>query len=161
MPAVPKLRHKRKPKKSKLQKKKDDHNSSYWRYKCDAIFGLIFHSVYSKKYCACTFEPNADKCKGNIEMAHLIERENYLWRWEIKNVIDLCSWHHKFSRIISSHAASIAFSQFLLKYFPDKYEFVNQHKWESITRKAELPWTFQEKYLELLQLAKELNIEGV
>ena len=158
---VPKPIRRKKPKLSKLQKKKNNPNSGYWMRKCDAIFGLIFHSIYSKKYCACTFEPNADKCKGNIEMAHLIERENYLWRWEVKNVIDLCSWHHKFSRIISSHSAPIAFSQFLQKHFSNKYEFVFQHKWESITRKAELPWTFQEKYLELLQLAKELNIEGV
>lgn len=151
----------RKTKRSKLQIKKDNPLSSYWMRKCDAIFGLIYHSMFMNKFCQCRYEPNADDCKGNIEMAHLIERENYLWRWDINNVIDLCSYHHKFSRIISSHNAPIAFSQFLERWFPTKYEFVNQHKWESVTRKAELPWTFKEKYQELLELAESLNIEGL
>ncbi|MFX0135472.1 MAG: hypothetical protein ACFFDN_17645 [Candidatus Hodarchaeota archaeon] len=155
-----KTKTRRMPKKSKLQKKKDNPNSGYWMRQCDKIFGLIYHSKYTKKICSIGhLETKADKCSGNIEMAHLIERENYLWRWNFDNVIDLCSHHHKFSRIISSHNAPIAFSQFLYKYFPDKWEFVNQHKWESVTRKVELLWTFQSKYYELLHLAIILKLD--
>jgi hypothetical protein len=159
MQSVPKPIRKRKPKKSKLEKKRDDPNSCYWMRKSDAIFGLIFHSVYSKKVCACRLEPNADECKGRIEMAHLIGKENYLWRWNIDNVIDLCSWHHKYSRLISSHVAPITFTQFLEKYFPAKYAFVYTHKWKLITRKAELPFTFKDKYFELLAEANKIGIE--
>jgi len=150
---------KKKKKKSKLQRNKENPNSGYWMRQCDRVFGLIYHSVHTKNFCVVgRYEPKADPCSGYIEMAHLIPKENYLWRWNLDNVIDACSNHHKLSRIISSHNSPIAFGQFLEKYFPDKYEFVNTHKWESITRKAELPFTFEEKYLELLNTALELKL---
>ncbi len=149
----PKKARKRKPKKSKLQRKKENPNSSYWMKKCDAIFGLIFHKLENR--CIVGFG-----CSGNLEMAHLIPRENYLYRWNPQAVIPLCSYHHKYSRELSAHNAPIQFAIWLKENYPKRWEFVNQNR-NAIIRKSELPWTFQEKYLELLQLAKKLNIEGV
>jgi len=148
-----KAKRKRKLKKSKLQRSKENPNSSYWMRKCDATFGMIFHAEYKHCLIGCG-------CKGNIEMAHLIPRENYLYRWNENAVIPLCSWHHKYSRELSAHNAPIQFAIWLKEKYPIQFEWLENHQ-RVITRKAELPWTFQEKYLELLQVAKELNIEGV
>jgi len=163
MPAVPKLRHKRKPKKSDLQKKKDDPKSGYWLRQADSLFKYIMHEKWKREglhicfVCAIT---EYHKGCSRVECAHLIPCENYLYRFDERNVIPLGSFHHKYSRECSPHAAPVQFGIWLVNNYPQKAKFVAEHK-NSITRKAELPWTFQEKYLELLQLAKELNIEGV
>ena len=141
---------KKKPKRSKLQRKKDEPNSSYWMKKCDALFGTIFHHL--EKRCLIGIG-----CSGNLEMAHLIPRENYLHRWDPQAVIPLCSYHHKYSRELSAHNAPIQFSLWLQERYPKRWEFLQANR-NVITRKAELPWTFQEKYLELLQIATNLKI---
>ncbi len=150
---------KKKRKKSKLQKAKDNSNSGYWLRKCDTLFGKIYHLYYCSNTCSVAkiLSIEVDECKGHIEMAHLIPKENYLWRWDLRNMLDLCSQHHKFSRIISPHSAPIQFSIFLKEHYLVKYDFVKRHRWEAITRKADLPFTFQEKYEDLTKILKELE----
>ena len=69
-----------------------------------------------------------------------------------ENIFELCPDHHKWNRELSCHGAPVAFGVWLHKHFPEKAEVVDKHKYESITRKAELPWTFREKYEELQKL---------
>ena len=128
--------------KTKLAQKKLNPNSSYWMRKADKEFGRIFHNrQWSCLICR----------KVTIQMAHLIPRENYLYRWDIENVIPLCDYHHRLSREISYHNAPLAFAAWMQKNYPERWEWVDKHK-EIITRKAELPWTFREKYEELQKL---------
>jgi len=130
--------------------KNKDPFSKYWLKKCDTLFGKIFHTYYATQCIVSIYAP--DQCSGRIEMAHLIPRQNYLWRWDLQNVIPLCSNHHRFSRKCSSHNSPVVFSQVLEENFPVYYEFVRNNRWANITRKAELPFNFQEKYQELTKL---------
>lgn len=157
---------KTKVKKTDLQKKKDNPFSSYWGKKCDDIFGKIFH-----EYCVTRFDSmgNAlpidlvcavgqareydDPCSGKIEMAHIVSREIKLLRWDFKNVLALCSYHHKYSRICSSHNGSALFYLLVEKHYPEQYHFLEKYiksKNYKITKINQLPWTFREKYQELL-----------
>lgn len=165
MSQVPKPQRKRKKKLSKLQKKKNNPLSSYWMNQADSLFKRIMHETWKREgihYCfVCEsgdYETHPSCAK--VECAHLIPCENYLYRWDAKNVIPLGSYHHNFSRECSPHNAPVQFGIWLNKHYSYKSSFVEQNR-NSITRKAELPFTFEEKYLELLQLAKELKIEGV
>jgi len=167
MPAVPKPKPKRKqkPKLSKLQKKKNNPLSSYWMNKADSLFKYIMHETWKREgihYCfvCASGDYGTNSSCAKVECAHLIPCENYLYRWNPENVMPLGSYHHKLSRECSPHNAPVQFGVWLTIRYPEKAKFVEQNK-QSITRKVELPWTFQEKYLELLQLAKELKIEGV
>lgn len=151
MSQVPKPQRKRKKKLSKLQREKNNPNSGYWMRKCDGLFGKIFHK--SNSMCMV-----GKFCQGNLEMAHLIPRENYLYRWDRNAVVPLCSFHHKYSRELSYHNAPVAFLLWLNENYPIQWNWLETHR-KSITRKAELPWTFQDKYNELLLEAHELGIE--
>ena len=129
-------------KKSKRQKQRDNPLSGYWMRQADKEFGRIFHSrQWSCLICG----------KGTVQMAHLIPRENYLYRWDMENVIPLCGCHHRLSTKISYHNAPLAFMAWMRKNYPERLDWVEEHK-EIITRKAELPWTFREKYEELQKL---------
>ena len=161
---VPKPERKRKPKKSKLQRKKENPLSSYWMNKADSLFKYIMHEIWKRDnthYCwvCASGDYGTNSSCAKVECAHLIPCENYLYRWDSRNVIPLGSYHHKLSRECSPHNAPVQFGIWLAKHYSYKSSFVEQNR-NSITRKAELPWTFQDKYLELLQIAKELNIEG-
>jgi len=128
-----------KPRKTKRQRDIEDPLSRYWMRKTDVEFGKLFHSV--PHYCQIC---NLSK----TEMAHLIPRQNYLFRWDMRNIIPLCANHHKWSSEISIHQNPAAFFVWLKKNNPEKWQFLQENK-EVITRKKELPWTFKEKFEEL------------
>ena len=155
MPAVPKpqkFNRTKKKKKSKLQAKKDNPNSAYWKRQCDKAFGVLWHNVYSKNKCII-----GCNCKGNIEMHHAIPREILLFRWDTRNMMDLCSKHHRFDFELSAHQSPIVFSQWMQLNRPDQYEFVRINK-DRIIRKQELPWNLEEKFY---QIVSELSEHGI
>jgi len=53
---------------------------------------------------------------------------------------------------------AVRFGIWLIKYYPEKASFVEMNK-QIITRKVELPFTFKDKYFELLAEANKLGIE--
>ena len=158
---VPKPIRKRKPKKSKLQKRKEDEMSGYWLGKADSIFRRMMHRIWQNEgihYCfICKTEGSTGKCQ-TVECAHLISEKNYVHRWNKDNVIPLGSDHHKFNVDISSHQGQVKFGIWLAKHFPEKAKFVEMNK-EIITRKNELGFTFKDKYFELLEEANKLGME--
>ena len=91
-------------------------------------------------------------------MAHLIPRENYLYRWDNNAVVPLCSLHHKYSRKLSYHNAPVAFLFWLKMNCPEKYGWLEQNG-KIVLRKNELPFTFRQKYHQLLNEAKNMGIE--
>ncbi len=106
-------------KKSKLQKKKDNPRSKYWKTKADKLWGEAIHQIY--KTCAI--------CGGvPVESHHLIGRANTATRHEIENGIGLCSLHHKWDNKLSAHGAPLAFSVWLQETHPDKWEWCSQNK---------------------------------
>ena len=139
-------------KKKSWKQKAENPLSTYWLKKCDRLFGKIFHS---QRQVDCVIGIG---CGGKSEMSHLIGRYNYLYRWDLENVIPLCSYHHRYSREMSAHFQPAKFYLWLQENMPKTWEFVELNR-QSIIRKAELPFTFQEKYYELEKIAKELNIK--
>ena len=154
MPSIPKptkATRKKKVKKSKLQKKKDDHYSSYWLRKSDSMFVEIFHTI-ANPYCCAVCGINE-----NLEMHHLIPRQNYCYRWHVENMILLCSDHHKYNIEVSAHGSPMNFALYIKSNYPNKWLFIRKNQ-AVITRKKELPFTFKEKYFDLLDTANKMNL---
>ena len=116
----PSKRVKKKGVKSNLQKKKDNPNSSYWKKKAMAAWGILMHA----KYDTCLVGRD---CKGNLEAHHLISRSKVLTRNDINNGVLLCSLHHKFSNELSPHTAPVQFTEFLRENYPEKIEYVREN----------------------------------
>lgn len=138
---IPKVRNLNlvKKKKSKLQKRKDDFNSSYYRKICDELVRKLTFIRDNGKCIICDSIklPNAH---------HLINRHHYGTRWEYQGQVLLCSLHHKFSKIMSAHGTPINFSEWLRINRPDQYQWVL----DNINK--ELKMTYKEKAEELKSL---------
>jgi hypothetical protein len=96
----------KKKKKSKLQKKKEDPNSTLWRNKADKLWKDIV-AIQGERKCAIC---------GSVEYVqahHLIPREMYSHRHVPQNGIMLCASHHKYSFEISPHKAPVAFFRWM------------------------------------------------
>lgn len=109
--------------KSKLQQKKDNPKSTYWRNRADKLWGAVIHAKYDR----CAVESPC--CKGNLEAHHLISRSNGATRHSIENGILLCSKHHKFDQLLSAHKAPLAFSEWFMTTYPERWEWHSKHKW--------------------------------
>ena len=108
-----------KPKKSALQKKKDNPGSKYWKTKADKLWGEVIHKIYTE--CAiCEKQP--------VEAHHLISRANTATRHSIENGIGLCSKHHKWCNKLSAHGAPLAFSEWLQENMPETWEWCSINK---------------------------------
>lgn len=105
------------PKKSKLQKRKDDHNSRLWRNKADRQWREAVVLLWGGKCAVCG-------CNGG-QAHHLIPRQMGSHRHEPLNGILLCSSHHKFSFELSPHKAPVAFFKWLIDNHPDAWEWVS------------------------------------
>jgi len=86
----------------------------------DALFAAYFHDLYNQ--CA------VEGCNNPCELAHLIPRGHHLFRWDRRNVLPLCGWHHKYSLILSCHGSPEAFQEWLKQNHPAKYIFWADHK---------------------------------
>ena len=140
-----------------LAKRQADEFSNYWKGKCDRLIGELWHNYFSTKVCAVGKSRNHyTDCKGSLQMHHLMKKEHYLYRWDIANMIDLCAYHHdRFSKF-SPHSTPEFFMAWLSKEYPEKWKYIQNNK-GTITRRHDLPWTFKERYLELIELRKNLE----
>ena len=87
--------------------------------KGDALFAAWFHGYY--KVCSICGH-------YEIEMAHLISRGNHLFRFDKRNVIPLCAFHHRGSRLLSAHGSPEAFKNWMEENRPEQYEFWQANK---------------------------------
>jgi len=110
---------------SKLQKKKNNTSSTYWKTKCDTAWGALIHAMYN--VCAMENVDVTDPCAGNLEAHHLISRGRIVTRHSPECGVLLCSKHHKFSKICSPHASPIGFSRFMEIHRPVQYAWVLEH----------------------------------
>jgi len=125
-------------KKSALQRKKDNDNSTYWRVKADKEWARLIHS---SGRCLIGHE-----CAGNLEAHHLISRSVTTTRHNPLNGVLLCSKHHKFDRKCSPHMGPLGFAEFLRNTHIDKYEFAAQNRYK--TGKP----NYKESYYKLIQM---------
>jgi hypothetical protein len=109
-------------KKSKLARKKDNPNSTYWRTKADELITKI-----------CTGKPCAichitHRTCGH----HLISRKVGLLRHNLINLIVLCDTHHNFSNDIAPHSsylpAVVKFGEWLKNNHPQKWDLMMTYK---------------------------------
>jgi len=128
--------------KSKLQKKKDNPRSKYWKTKSDDLWKKIIHLIYQR--CAICENPN-------IEAHHLIGRANTATRHEIENGIGLCSKHHKWCNKLSAHGAPLAFAEWIKENKPETWEWCSQNK--NLVQKPD----YEAAYYRLEQKLKELE----
>ena len=128
--------------KSKLQKKKDNCRSTYWKTKADSVWGKAVHNL--NKQCLIN-----DGCAGQLEAHHLISRANTATRHKIENGVLLCSKHHKWDNKLSAHGAPLAFAEFLQTNYPAKWHWCCEHKHE--ISKAD----YKTAYEELLEILGE------
>jgi len=106
--------------KSKLQKKKDNPGSKYWKTRADKVWGEVIHRIYTQ----------CDICgKSPIEAHHLISRANTATRHSIENGIGLCCNHHKWDNKLSAHGAPLAFTEWLQENRPDTWEWCSENKY--------------------------------
>jgi hypothetical protein len=70
-------------------------------------------------------------CSGPLEAHHLIRRSVKTTRHALENGILLCAFHHRYSDF-SPHAAPKAFNDWLKKKMPDRWDWIQKHKWEKL-----------------------------
>lgn len=111
-------RKKKRKKKSKLQKRKDNPDSTYWRNKADKLW---------KEFVAMSWDHECAVCgsKDYVQAHHLIPREMRSHRHAIANGILLCASHHKYSFEMSPHKAPVAFIMWLINSRPHIWDWVS------------------------------------
>lgn len=143
---------KRKPKKTALQKRKDNVNSGYWKKKCDATWAEIIKTIDGHKCVMC-----GDPVRLNAH--HLIDRSQLITRYELLNGISLCPLHHQFCRDISAHKSPVRFSYWLFNEYPRRARFVVDIKLEkkSAEEKKKRKFNYMEKLAELELVLEEFQ----
>ena len=120
---------------SKLQKKKNDSNSRYWKKKADSLASLICRKKRGKcELCGST---------ENLNCHHLIDRTRVNLRFDPTNLICLCSNCHKWSREKSAHGQPLPFYDWFFKNFPERAKYLIENFGKPID------FTFQSKFEEL------------
>lgn len=130
-----------------LSKRKADENSKYWQRKAMAQWGRIIHA---KGFCAVCASLNENH-GGKLEAHHIVTRSARSCRFDPKNGIILCSFHHKYSTELSAHKAPLAFFMWLEKHDPDKYDYA---KGNSIYRPGNDSKTTAKQWCEILEALK-------
>lgn len=105
---------------SKLQVKKENPKSSYWKNKALAAWGKYAHSGVDK--CAI-----CGRMDIKIDAHHLIGKARVLTRNDPKNCILLCITHHLYDTEISAHMAPLGFTEWLQENRPDMIEYIREN----------------------------------
>lgn len=102
-------------KRLKLQEKKAN-SPSVLKKACDILFSQVIRLRDGKCLkCGKTY---------NLQTAHLINRNNLLYRWDERNAITLCYADH----ILWAHRNPLEFQFWLNDNYPEKYQFWLTHR---------------------------------
>lgn len=130
-----------KKRKSKLQKKKDNPYSKYWRTKADKLWSKTVRDRANNKCEICG-------STKQVQAHHILKKEFYpLYRYDLNNGIALCMSHHKWSKV-SVHSNSIYFWKYIIDERSDIWNWVMQ-KYKN-TRKSKINY-----YKKFQKLQKE------
>jgi len=118
-----------KKKKSKLQKRKDNERSTYWKAKADTEWGRVIHKtggvLGQGPRCAVT-----GRTDGKLDAHHLISKGRGKTRHLPENGMLLSMRIHKYDPEISPHAAPEAWSKWLQENHPEVHAWIlenNRH----------------------------------
>ena len=104
---------------------RDNPRSSYWRQKADQRWSQVIRQQGYCTYCGR---------RGNLEAHHLIGRDHLALRHRVECGLCLCRHHHRFCSQISPHLAPKAFEAWLQKAYPERYQWIQKHKWLMVER---------------------------
>jgi len=106
-------------KKSKLQRKREDSYSAYWRRRADMVWRQRVLGRAGHRCAICGAEKN-----GSLNVHHLLDRSLPATRYALENGLVLCPKHHRFDRAISAHKGSIAFCNWLITNRPHQWAWL-------------------------------------
>ncbi len=93
-----------------------------------------------------------DKCEvcgsKSVQAHHIIGRNNWRLRWEIKDGIALCEKHHKFDRYRSAHLNPLWFNEWLEENHKEDVKWLRERQYI----------TYSWKRFEKLDLLEELKL---
>ena len=93
------------------------------RNKADALFSQKTRSI---GFCQAAGRLKG-QCGGALQTCHIEGRSNYRLRWNPNNVVCMCMGHHRIA-----HTNPLLFFEFILEYYPEKYDFISKHKNETV-----------------------------
>ena len=111
-----------------MRNPKDNPFSTYWCKIADYRWSQV---ICQQGCCAVCGR------RGNLEAHHLIGRNHFATRHRIECGLCLCRHHHRFDSEISPHLAPQAFEAWLQKAFPERYQWVQEHKYRQISEKVD------------------------
>lgn len=91
--------------------------------KLDREFSLFIREV---NYCEIR-GLDTIRCNGDLQCMHIVGRANRRLRWDKMNAICGCAGHHIY---YTYHP--FEFYELIKKYFPEKYQYVNEHRNEIV-----------------------------
>lgn len=84
----------------------------------------MFSRLVRSSYGYCQFDgKDKIKCSADLQCLHIVSRTNLRLRWEFQNALCGCSGHHRY---YTTHP--LEFIEAVMTYWPEKYEFVKEHK---------------------------------
>lgn len=113
----------KRPRKSKLQKRKDNSSSLYWRKRADAAWSKAVRQRDNHQCCIC-------HKTEYVQAHHLIPRAAMFYRHNIENGITLCPQHHEYSIELSAHGAPWAFEEWMKANMTERYEWFVKNRHE-------------------------------
>jgi hypothetical protein len=126
--------------KSKLDKKKSNENSKYWKNK---LWALVRKIVLERDGHCCVMCGNTEK----TNVHHIIDRRYKPFSFETNNLISLCPKCHKFDSFKSVHCNPARFLKFLKTFRKEQWKWINEHCNEP----------FEEKQETILEIYNRLN----
>ena len=102
-----------------------DKSQHYYMKKCDKIWSEYWHK---RKFCEVGTILGFFDCKGPVAAHHLISRGRKATRCLLENGMMLCEFHHTGSAKLSAHKGRQGFESFMQMYYPERWQWVQQHK---------------------------------
>ena len=112
---------KKKKPKSKLQKKRENTCSLYWRNKADAAWKAYIRHAFGFRCAIC------GKSEGKLDTHHLVSRDILHMRHDPDNGILLCVNHHFRDREVSAHKGTIGFIVWIMANRPLQWAYVSEN----------------------------------
>jgi len=111
-------------KKTKLQKKKDNVSSTYWKKKADKEWSLRARVPACCAICG----------RSNVQLHahHLIGKRAIFFRHDLMNGICLCANCHEFSDKLSAHGTPWAFEKWMKRHRNEQFMWWDANRWETI-----------------------------
>jgi 5-methylcytosine-specific restriction endonuclease McrA len=95
---------------------------SYYTTKLDSLISQRVRLVGKCQRCG--------GIRGKLECAHIVSRKNRTLRWDLQNVLCLCTACHYWG-----HQDPLGFTEFVRITFPERYEYLMANK-DKLTRRT-------------------------